>query len=230
MVLAIIGFFALKQITLLKEQITLLKESNNLNKEDTEVRWKREAATLTAKQCEKFANELITLFDNFLNEMERLGIDIYKGEIKDFKLDNDTIKWMKDYFSKIEQNKDSKLPKLTGDLINYSEAFAIYFIHGICYEEIAFAPLASQYCKQTNYTYPLICYLRRNNDLKFSNLRELYKIWSTKIKALEIQIQSSKLSNEVNKLSKQQEEISFGKQDLFPIGVNKKEEKRKQAL
>jgi hypothetical protein len=151
--------------------ITAILALNQLkiSKNDTRIRVKRDAATETAKQIELYAEKIIPLH----NEFVRYCIN---GTVEDCTFNSEVQQWI----SKCSSKQEGLYSKMIY-LLNKLEAFAIYFIHGIGNEKLAFAPISNTYMSLVQQLYPMLCIQRQISENMYTNLMELYNQWSARI-------------------------------------------------
>lgn len=207
--LAISGIIALKQIIIAKNDIC--------------TRSTREAATLTATQCQLYGKDIIIQQNNINDEMKKLGILPFDKETA-FSLDNDEIiQWLNKYGKELLQSSDKGIDAfIYGEIINLLNSFegwSIYFINGICDEKIAYPPLSKTFCKGVKDFCPIIALLRKDDNMKYSNIIRLYDIWSKRRQKQQIENQASKALEEFYSMK----QSAAGIEDIIikPIGTEK---------
>ncbi|MED4783461.1 hypothetical protein [Brevibacillus choshinensis] len=216
-VLAVVGFFGLKQIKIgldqVKngmqqvetgmQQVAVGLEQVHLLKYDIETRNKRMAVEKAMEFIEKFT-DLIVQWRGYNDKLRQDGIEIQRFHVADF----NEPKFTKPEYEHVIQKKH-----VFGgtDFINRLELFSSAFISGLADEEIAFQPVGALYCTFIQENYDLLCYYRHTENAPFHSLIQLYTIWDSRI-------QQQSLHDQISKLEKAKEQIPIT-QSVKPIGV-----------
>lgn len=207
--LVFVSIKALGQIKTAQQQITATKE-------DTITRSQREATTETIKQCREYPEKVFTLFEKIVTYAIEEKIEIYKDGIKDFEVDNAVKAWLTSWGNKL-MSKENKF--YVYDLLNYMEAFSMYYMHRVCDADIAFNPISNSFLSIINALYPIICAEHYPNQKCYSNLIGLCKIWLVKEKEKNIKSQRAKAFEELRRLNEASQCLNIP--DITPLGTSK---------
>jgi hypothetical protein len=195
-ILAIVSILALKQLSIAKTQLEIAKNS-------IEISSQRDAAVFTAKQCEYFATEII-------KDSVRITAIFESKDIVECSLANDSTNIFEtDYNSWLTKNRkkfledDSNIYREITEAINKLEAFAVYFIHGICDTKIAYLPVAEAYITIVKMYCPFICMVRSRSRNGYSDIIELYKIWENELKKDELNFKKVQLQKQITETEEQ---------------------------
>lgn len=153
------------------------------SKEESQLRFNREAATLTVRICDEFAAKALTESVNVAN-LKKLQLSIYGGALEsDFSHNKESRKWLTDLNDayKVNNAVSKELASSIARKINYLNVFALYFTSRICNEEIAFEAHGIGFCKLIERYYPIIVHRRQLNHLSLQSLVDLYHIWKPKL-------------------------------------------------
>lgn len=196
--LLFIGIFGLKQLQLVKTQIAIAKKEIKVNSQ-------RESALLSAKQCEVFARSFLPKIAEIQDKMDNVGLDEFKGEIKDFKYDENFFINNSDFFHTWEEkDEDKTITREIANLLNEFEAFSVYFTKQIADESIAFQSIGDTFCSTVEgYCYPFITLLGENNQ-SYANIIELYFLWKDRRRAEELETKLDNLMEEYNNITPKQ--------------------------
>jgi hypothetical protein len=184
-------------------QISMAKKTIKINSN-------RAAASLAANQIQNYCTKIIELQNRLFFEETKTKVPIIKINVGEFnqsylkeKLGEPT------YFNNIKKRIPVALYVL--DVLNAMESFAIYFTKGVADEEIAYSSIGRTYCNTVEKLYfDIASCLEDENNKYFSNIRELYKLWSNRLKG-------EKLSNEKEQLLKELDKLKVEK--IKPIGT-----------
>lgn len=202
-IVAIAAVLALKQLKIAKY--------------DIDIRSKRECATLTSEQCKFYAETIIPLAGQISIKLTQAKIKEYSGKVSSFCMCQEVFEWLKsltDY---------SGCEDILNDIVKFNnelEAFSIYFIHGICDEEMAFNPIASDFISNVTMIYPIICLSHDKNENSYKNMIKLYEIWKNRYDKIKLEMKTQEMKKQYLETIAQ---VSSMKQEsINPIGISKK--------
>jgi hypothetical protein len=148
------------------QQIILLKR-------DFETRNLRAAKEMTARYCGFFA-QYVLLRRRFVRECEAQGLELYSGNLGDFSLQGfDAGKW--DPIVEKKMKLDSSV-----DALNRLEQISMVFLSGAADEAVGFKTFGRTFCATVGTHYDI--FTIRGSKGFFQNVRELYKLWSDRLK------------------------------------------------
>ena len=222
-VLAGLGFFIFYQVKLAKRSIVLADQQLKDAKNYLRTISKREAATISAKQIDVFIEKIFPLADKLSAKRKEVDFPKFEGEILNF-TNNEVFEWDVEYRERFLE-KISSVDNLDLKLINSLEAFSTYFTKGIADEEIAFSSIGRAYCRQVENNYPLIAFLRGNDQPHkyYNNLIELYRIWKSRLEKFQIEVELEKrqenIKEEIIELERIKEKVSKTTKTIKPVGT-----------
>lgn len=178
------------------DQIKLAKGLLETAQKDIELRSTREAVTLAAHRCEKFAEVLLPKHTRALSSIWSQGI-IKKvtWELNNPEFDNTSLKKADE--SKIWMGKLNSDPNAFGAfivLLNDLESFAVYFMKGAADEQVAYPSVGTVFCHWMEIVAPILIALRSGADAAALGLHDhsvtsgsypnsvgLYKVWASRL-------------------------------------------------
>jgi len=192
-------------------------------KEDIRIRSEREAATLTASQCERYSEKIIPILEELIELFESNSITPYNGATSGVSVDRDMRDWITKYNPAITRkttgisSKHGTIKEHMICVLNAFESFSIYFSKKVCDESLAFDCIASTYCFMVKACFPILMELRGNDGL-FENTLTLYNTWTQRKDAQDLRKEAeSHLEMAALCASKA---ASIPEQPLTPIGTN----------
>lgn len=139
-----------------------------------------QAAALTERQCQRYVDTIVPLFDKLKQVFKDYELPTYKGEISSFTQEcllDMAEDWSPECYQGFNDNLETVLENL-----NTLESFAIYFTKGLADEEIAFTYVGLSYCKLVEDLYPYLSAVREMKKINyFNHIVELYRLWSDRI-------------------------------------------------
>ena len=170
-ILAVTSIVALWQIVLAKRSVV--------------VKSKREAFSMAADRCEKFAQDLIPRSMKCLYD-RKTGRAIKRWELKDKEFGAGSLRdveggklWVTDLKVKGEEFVNVL------DFMNSMESLAMYFANGCAEEKIACPVIGAVFCQWVEQVAPLIVEIRGETmqiiSGPYQNTVNLYKIWSGRL-------------------------------------------------
>lgn len=204
----VVSAFALYQIKLAKDaavsaqaNLKLTADSIDLAKEDIKLRSTREAVTLAAEQCERFAGKLQEI-QRRISNMYQHGLPEIQWTLKNDSFDGETIgedsaSWMK---------AAERFSLDIGYILNQLEAFAIYFDKGAADEQVAYGSTGIVFCDIAERMAPFIVSIREGNTRSsvvsgpFQSTVNMYKVWASRLKSEYLQSQVDAMQEEMGGL------------------------------
>jgi len=159
-------------------------------KNDLKIRCTRESVLRSVELSDMFAREIIPEISKF----QRGTID------SNYKLD---IAFL---------NKNHELNKRCISILNSFEALSINFTKGVADESSVFTALSQVYCEFIRENSSFICFLRGKKLNIFTNMIELYKVWSNRISANGLLLQDKRIQERLA-------EFNNGNDKIKPIGT-----------
>lgn len=167
-----------------QEQLSAARDAVEVARQDVRVRCQREAASLAAERCERFANETLPRAQRLLNEVQGFGVDLKQWESLPPRLDDPTFLRRAEvaaWLTSVEANMCA-VPPMT-EVLNTLESFAIYFTSGAADEQIAYPAVGAIYCKWIEQFAPHLVAVRSKQVKGFTSgpykhAVELYETWS----------------------------------------------------
>lgn len=195
-VMSVAAVIALKQISIARADIV--------------IRSKREAASVAAMQCERFAEVVVPAWSHMVTGMSKIGVPSYDGPVTGFRQEDLSelySDWVKKWDDAKQKIGDGTTPY---DVLNKLEALAIYFTKGIADEEIAFQSVGATFCQIVNDYYPLLLtsYLQSGY---YKHVVELYQLWSSRL-------QMTALSGQLEEVIKKMATVET--RSVSPLGTN----------
>jgi predicted peroxiredoxin len=187
-ILAVFAAFGLRQLILAKQSLKIAAEGLRTTKNDIQIRVKREAVVIAAKQCEKFAEEVIPNYADGIATAANSGVKVFTWVLLDDNFDEETIKEKDEASEWIQQlRKVKEAQRALLRVLNQHEAFAMYFAHGAADEEMAYPAVGTVFCDHIRVLAPLLISLRMHEKPKissglFQNTIDLYVLWSNRAK------------------------------------------------
>lgn len=181
-----VGARGLRQIYLLKDQLSLLEK-------ETQDRNRRASLEQTMAHCERFANYILSR-RAFVSQCQEKGWPIYTGAIGDFSIESlgkDAATWQDTVKNKMA------LDSSVGTL-NQLELISAAFISGLADDDVGFKTIGLGFCATVASHYDIFSV--RSGAGSFQNVRELYKIWSSRIILQEFDQQRKSLSERMNSI------------------------------
>lgn len=207
-VVAIIGMFqivaavrqakaGLEQVKISTDQLKIAADQFELSRKDAALTARRECISSALEQCQEFA-KLIQETGRVANELKGLGYDP-KGEtdatfpfIPPAKDPKASQIWT--------ENKNGVVSRIL-EVLNKHEAFAMYFVHGLADDQIAFPPTGQSFCNQCEFFATFIGLYRNKPGFEYyRNLVTLYQSWKTRLLKRELEQRELALKMEKNKL------------------------------
>lgn len=177
-VVAVAAVLALRQIDLFQK--------------DSLQRAKREAALATVQLCERYACSLLPQMSAILSSCRALKIPLYDPDLGPNPAEAE--KWLAIWKAK----KDEDIADKVYDAANHLEAMAMYFVHGIADEQIAYGPIGPSYLTTFTILWPIIYLSRRDDPNLYRNSMELFRIWLLRSTNPQVQKEAAKM----NKMAK----------------------------
>lgn len=169
-VIAITAVLALRQIDLWQKQ---LAEGQKEAKE----RAQREAISTTIKLCEDYAKRHILSAVKIGELFLAQNIQLYSGAFGD---DMAAGKWI------VESNFPGRteLHNPMVEFVNELETFAMYFMHRIADESIAYQPIGKVFLRHCSSLYPIILVAQKQQTdpsrVLYANIRGLFRLWNAR--------------------------------------------------
>ena len=173
-----------------------------ITKNDFRIKYSRESIDKSVQLAEKFAVKIIPKINQFRANVKSSkrkfqSLDLkyyYKDEIIKGGLVIESA-----YIDDINFLKDnSKLLNECVEILNLLELFSLSFTHRIADESAVFKSLSEVYCMFIRDNSSLMCFLRDRRANNFTNVVDLYRLWSDRIKKEGLLIQSVALSEKFN--------------------------------
>ncbi len=163
----------LATLSLTEQQLKVSKEEIQLLQEDIKLRSRREAATLAAELCTRYASEVVPLADTL---MKKLGSPPAVKASHDF-LQSESSQcqpWLVEAWGNHEQELIA--------LLNSLEGIAIYFDKELAEMDVAFPSVGQPFCDLCERFWPAIATYRPDHGNKlYCSIVAVYKIWKPKI-------------------------------------------------
>ena len=185
-------------------------------KDDLKTRCIRESREKSVEIADIFAKEIIPKIDTFTK-----GVKNKNHTLTNRKLN----KYYKNEISTLGQNqellykKDIEFLKTNPELytecvivLNKLEAIAINFTQGVADEKAVFSALSQVYCNFIRTNSSFLCFLRDQRYNIFTNVLELYRIWSNRIDKEGLLLQSKSLEKQLSEFDKVDEMPPYGVQ------------------
>lgn len=185
-VIAVIAYFALGQIKILKAQVEEQKKALIVSS-------RRDALKLTADQVAFYCEKIIPL-QNILNKklksegitiLEKFKIEFEEGSIK-------VIPPKEEFSFKAFQLISSELVAAA----NAMESFSTYFASGVADEKVAYLSLGSTFCNSMETLSPILIPIS-NGGRKFSATLRLYSIWGSRLEKENLEKQKVEIENKL---------------------------------
>ncbi len=208
----VVGWIALTQIKLARtaadsanKSLKLTAESLLVAKQDIQVRSEREAVTLAASLCERFAEKVPVLNDHFQSiyskGINRISWDLGSEKLKQMNLDGmeNAQEWIMDLKNKNAENNAFYIA-------NFLEGYAIYFNKGAASEEVAYQATGAVFCDFVNRLIPFIIDCRDENPTvgrvsgPFENTIEMFTLWQDRQKSIHLESQIQVMQEQANSL------------------------------
>jgi len=200
--LVILGCFVLKQIQIAKN--------------DLKIRCTRESVLRSVELSDMFAREIIPEISKFQRGTIDSNYKFANRELKDY-YEEEIIKLGLEEEKKYELdiaflNKNHELNKRCISILNSFEALSINFTKGVADESSVFTALSQVYCEFIRENSSFICFLRGKKLNIFTNMIELYKVWSNRISANGLLLQDKRIQERLA-------EFNNGNDKIKPIGT-----------
>lgn len=140
---------------------------------------------MAANQVKYYQKVIIPLVNKFDKQIEKINCPKYEGEIKTFSRDDlfEDRTWLKSWVECVSKNN----PDI--QVLNSLEAFATYFTSKMANEKIAFYATGETFCRTVEKLFPFIAINITLDHQYYINIRDLYQIWSKRIKKEKLQNQ-----------------------------------------
>lgn len=170
-----------------------------LLQKDTKDKYKRAAVEKSIEYLNWFATDYIPKIDQFNHNISQSKLKVYSSQINpkfrfDVNCNLDQPETL-EYLIKTDEYN-------ARDLMNQLEYFSAALVSGLADEELMFNPIARTFCSFVEKNYIDICYYRREETCEFySNIIELYDVWKSRLKKIELESEKMKLENNISKIS-----------------------------
>lgn len=179
-------------------------KSLGLTKRDMLTRAQRDARASAIARCEEFANVLLPLNHPNLEMMAKQKVPVFVKNEADVRLDPDNrehldkaIEWWNAAPFELRQGMVN--------LLNKTEAWAMYFTKQLADPDVAYGPCAPAFCSMVLQFYPVLLVHRNasNASGKYPNLVALYKEWIAGLQAEKRGMKAGDLLKEAEKLQRE---------------------------
>jgi hypothetical protein len=185
-VIAVIAYFALGQIKILKAQVEEQKKALIISS-------RRDALKLTADQVTYYCEKIIPLQNILNNKLESEGITILKKFKIEFEEGSIKVILPKEEFNfRAFQIISIELV----DVANAMESFSTYFTSGVADEKIAYLSLGSTFCNSMKILSPILIPIS-NEGRRFSATLKLYSIWGSRLEKENLEKQKLEIDNKL---------------------------------
>jgi hypothetical protein len=209
--LVLVAVAGLRQLSLAKrslqaarDQLHLAAESLTTAKDEIRIRSEREAVSLAAQRCEKFAEELVPRHYEHVANIQKEGVTIYRWQMRDgqflwnsFEQEAGARKWI----TTVQQNEAASKSFMA--LLNDLEAFAIYFATGAADEKVAYPVVGALFCSWLEAFAPYLASIRADTPKgivsgAFENAVALYGIWSGRTRKRQLEADANRINLELS--------------------------------
>jgi hypothetical protein len=186
---------------------------------DIRLRSRREAGNFSMAQAKLYSEEFIPEFSDLLDKLSTNGktpprIAVFVRS----ELSNGSKANYDNQVRKLIENRG--LNSQLNNFLNRLEAFAMTFVKELADEEIVFDSLASTYCRTVEYFSFYYCIGRKTRtDNGYPNTLALYKTWSGRLKAMDLQAKISDLEKTKVKIEQDHVEASIAGTPIKPLGT-----------
>jgi len=200
-----------------KQQLALATASIEQARADMHIRSRREAVTLGAQLCERFADSVIPLGNSFCQLLDREKIQNFRWGLRDTHFNAKSIvdtEGAKRCYAALVASDDAH--GLALHLLNDLEALAIYFVKGAADESTAFASIGETFCEMVEELAPCIVVAREiegpaHRSGRYENTVELYSMWSDRIRHADLELQSTRVRTQIESIQPRQ---------IQPLGID----------
>lgn len=224
-VIAVAAVLALRQLRIAekalvatKEQMAIAAASLEQARVDLQTKARREAVTLAAQLCAKYAEVHVGRLDEQTKKAGAAGVVFSVWDLRDnaFLKDSvvDTIR-ANQWIAKVLASEDAYNPVV--DIANELEAFAIYFTRGAADEATAFTPIGALFCSTVAEVAPFIVHAREASSPplqggRYENVVELYAVWQGRLRQNDLRASVVRIQKQLT---------AIDPRVITPIGVEK---------
>ncbi|WP_078390730.1 DUF4760 domain-containing protein [Shouchella patagoniensis] len=174
--------------------VTLLLGLKQLKvlKEDIETKNKRAAVEKSLEYMDDFSKTIIPIVNKMMVVFDEKDIPKVSPTLNDRFLPDKTHETdeVKNFVFQV-----TELGAL--DVLNRLEFFSTAIVSGLADEEISFKPTVTSFTSIVMFLYPVVCDYRKSDRNQFSNLIELYSVWSGKLKKEDLEYIRDKLDQNI---------------------------------
>lgn len=191
-VLAGVGLLVIKQIRLAKASLTTAQD-------DLRIRIKREAVVLAARLTEKYAESILSQYNDLIDAFDEAKITTDRWKLENNHFDENSIRDLNKANAWLRSVRAAGKQNMAIEVLNAHEAFAIYFVGQAADERIAFPSIAPVFCDCIETLAPTLLSLRNKGlDLKtvsgpYQNTVTLYDKWASRLRKQSLDAEAAKL-------------------------------------
>jgi hypothetical protein len=196
---------AKRSLAATEAQVKLAAESLLTAQKDMHVRSKREAVSLAAEQCVKFAENILPRYLANAKAIRDADVKIVRWPVSNVEFDDSSLP--DDIKEKAAQWEQSIVAKRTAGtammaILNDMEAFAIYFARGAADEEVAYPVVGAIFCEWAEAFAPYIVQIRVEKVYgvtsgPFQNIVDLYGVWAVRTKRKQLELAANRINLEL---------------------------------